>query len=165
MVGEGILRETVVPQAEGQAYALVDEWRPALLEAIGSEALRGQLENGHRLLLIGARDAAVFARAAVAIAADPVVLWAARVDGPARLLVVARGEDSSQQDQVDRLEARLADEGAECIQLRVSRVLELAELVGYAKTLAFRPPPPGWRASQGRVVTAPDSEASFRGRG
>jgi hypothetical protein len=144
LVSEGVLRVTSVAHATGRAYELVHDWRPALVEATGSAAPRGQIEPGARLLIVGGRDAAAVAGVIAAVAADPVVVWAARLDGPpqARLLITARGETPADRDQVDRLETVLAAAGLDCVQLRVDRVLELTELERYARTLTRRPPAP-----------------------
>jgi len=149
LVSEGILRETTVPHARGQAYELVQKHRPSLLEAVASEAPRGQLEPERRLLLVASRDGAAFARAAAMIAADPVVLWAARVDGPARLLVLLRSDTTAQRNQVDRLESALGVEGLDCIQLRIDRIMELGELTQYAHLLERGPQPPAHELAAG----------------
>jgi hypothetical protein len=141
LVSEGILRETTVPHTRGHAYELVEKHRFSLLSSIASEAPRGQLEPERRLLLIATRDAAAFARGVARIAVDPVVLWAARVDGPARLLVVLRSDTTAQREQIDRLEAALNDEGLDCIQLRIDHVMELDELTKYARLLKPGPLP------------------------
>jgi hypothetical protein len=148
LVAEGVLDEVTVPHAEGRAYVLLEEWRDSLMEAIGSEAPLGLLDRGQRILVVGGRDAATAARAAAAIAGDPVVLWAVRIDGPARLLVAARAETPGEQQRVDRLEATIAALGVECFQFAIGHLLSLADLLGYAKMLNRpMPPPPALAAS------------------
>ena len=143
LANEGVLRETTAPHSDGVAYELVKKYRAELFEAIGADSPRGQLLPNLRLLVIGSRDAGAFARAVAAVAADPVVVWSARVDGYARLVVAARAETDGERTRIDRLEALIADEGLDCAQLRVDRVMELSELLGgYAHTLARRPLPP-----------------------
>lgn len=142
LVAEGVLRETSASHTTGRAYELVQNWRPALTEAIGSDAPLGQIIPGGRLLVVGSRDPAALQRVIAAIAADPIVVWAARLDGPARLLVSARAVTSEEREQVDRLEALIAGEGVECVQLRIDRVMELPELEKYARTLKRRPVTP-----------------------
>jgi DNA-binding MarR family transcriptional regulator len=139
---EGILRPAAAPHSRAQAYELVESWRPALLESIESDAPRGQLLHGRRLLLVGARDAAALARIAPAIATDPIVLWAARVDGPVRLVIAVRGDETSERAQVDRLQVVIEAEGLECVQLRIDGIMELAELREYAKVLSVPTPVP-----------------------
>lgn len=155
LVADGVLRETTLPHTEGAAYELVDEWREELLDAVGAEAPRGQLEIDQRLLLVGARDAAAFARAVAAIAADPAVLWATRIDGPARLLVATRGATADQRNQVDRLEAMLARDGLDCMQVRVDRVMSLRDLIGFAKILVRVPRRPGPDLGPARELDEP----------
>jgi hypothetical protein len=81
-----------------------------------------------------------------------VVVWAARLDGPtaARLLIAGRSGTANERDQVDRLEAMLSAEGLECVQLRVDRVMEIAELARYAATVTRRPPAPELPAARRR---------------
>jgi len=140
---EGVLLETRAAHTNGRAFVLDERWRSALLEAIGSEAPRGLLEPTHRLLIIGSRDASVAAAAAVIVAGDPAVLWVARLEGPARLMAVARGADAHERTRVDRLEASLASAGADCVQLAVARILDLGDFLIYAKTISQPSSPTG----------------------
>jgi hypothetical protein len=142
LVSEGILRPSTAPHAKGQAYEFADAFRAELVEAIGFDVPRGQVLPGSRLLVVAGRNGSALARVALALAATPVVMWAARVDGPARFLVIARAETPEEKTQVDQLEASIADEGLECVQLHVDRVLDLSELTTYARSLAKKPRPP-----------------------
>jgi hypothetical protein len=140
MASDGVLLETEALHADGHAYILADEWRAPLAEAVGTSGPRGLIEPTQRLLLVGARDAAIAPEAAALIALDPIVLWVARLDGHARLLVVARGEDPADRTRVDRLEASVASTGAECLQFAVTQLFTNAEFVTYARTIGQRSP-------------------------
>jgi hypothetical protein len=142
LVSEGILRPRTVTHATGRAYEFDDAFRPELVEAIGSDVPRGQVLPGSRLLVVAGRNGSALTRVALALASAPVVMWIARVDGPARFLVATRAETPEERTQVDQLEGSIADEGLECVQLRVDRVLELSDLTTYARSLARKPRPP-----------------------
>jgi hypothetical protein len=142
LTSEGVLRETSVPHSEGRAYELDDQYRAELIDAIGFDVPRGQVLPGSRLLVVAGRNGSALARVALSLAAAPVVMWMARVDGPARFVVVTRSGTPEEKTQVDQLEASIADEGLECVQLRVDRVLEVGELTAYARSLDKKPRPP-----------------------
>jgi hypothetical protein len=149
LVSEGVLRTTTVAHSPGEAYVLVPRWRRRLEKAIGSADPRGLLQPGLRVLIVGGRDAGALADVMADVAALPALVWCARVDGAARLLIATRGETVEERGQVDRLEAALGRAGLDCVQLRVDRVLELADVDRYARTLAVRPPQPSLRTGSG----------------
>ncbi len=139
---DGVLLATTVTHSTGKAYELDEKWRPALEEAVESADPRGLLQPGLRLLVIGGRNGAALRNVVVEIAALPVLAWCARLDGPARLLVAARGETPADRDQLDRFEAVVASEGLDCLQLRIDQVLELADVDRYARHLTAATQPP-----------------------
>jgi hypothetical protein len=141
MANENLLHVTSVPHAVGSAYELSPEWRNELIAAVGSAAPPGLLLPEMRLLLVGARDTAAFARGLQVAVADPRVVWAARLDGPARLLLAVEAEDAAEREHVDRLESILSSEGLDVGQLRVDRLLDVESVVSYARELGARPHP------------------------
>lgn len=139
LVREGVLEQQSVARARGAAFRLRPKWRRALDRAREGAYPPGQLAHGLRLLVVSA--GAGLAEALTVAAVDPAVVWACRVDGPARLVLALEATSSGQLDQVDRLESIFTGAGLSCVQLAVAEVMPQPRLVGHARAMAARPHP------------------------
>jgi hypothetical protein len=67
---------------------------------------------------------------------DPRVVWAARLDGPARYLLALHVTGPEHVDQVDRLQAAFAAAGVDCYQVEVAEVMDLTRLGKHSRNIA-----------------------------
>ena len=136
MLSEQVLERRQVKHARGEAFVLAPKWRRSLDKAVASAHPRGELRVGLRLLIVGVRDAGAVAEPIATAANDPRVVWAARLDGPARYVLALHVSSPEHVDQVDRLQAGFVSAGADCYQVEVSEVMDLGRLAKHSRNIA-----------------------------
>jgi hypothetical protein len=149
MVAENVLVKRNVPHARAEGFVLAAKWRRALDRAVAAAHPDGQLRAGLRLLIVGVRDAVAVAEGVQLAAADTRVVWAARLDGPARYVLAFHVSAPEHLGQVDRLQGAFTAAGADCYQAQVTEVMNLPRLAKHARNIA---PLDGHRGTAGALL-------------
>ena len=136
---EGVLETTTVGYARGAAFVLRAEWRDALDEAVAAVRPPGVIHRGLRLLVVAAGNQSAVEDGLAAAAVDPTIVWAARLDGQARILLALDVSEPRGAEQADRLEGTFSRAGAQCVHVLVSEVMARPRFAAYAHSVADRP--------------------------